>query len=95
MSIEHTIGTPQWFYKGFRKHFPGMVPSHYIDVGMIVMDRKCRLDVLAFDDALHDKFGEYEAEGKSMRDMVVEKFSTEAAEFLEQCMGINRGKQDE
>lgn len=40
------------------------------------------IDVIKFDDWLREKFGEYENEGKSMKNIILEKFGKDALELI-------------
>jgi hypothetical protein len=47
---------------------------------------KTRIDIFKLDDILHERFGEYEIEGKSMSDIIIEKYRKEANELVEQLI---------
>lgn len=76
------------FHTGMRKHFDlkGESASKFLDRTFLRM-KKASLDLFAFDDWLHEKFGEYEDEGKSMSDIIEEKFSKEARVFCKSAIG--------
>ena len=50
---------------------------------------KCKrmcIDPIKFDAFLHEKYGDYEAEGKSMQDIVLEKYGTAGVELMNKLM---------
>ena len=48
------------------------------------------LDIFAFDDFLHSKYGEYEEQGKSMHDVVLEHYGEKVAEFCKIAFHISQ-----
>ena len=47
------------------------------------------LSIEKFDDAIHEKFGDYEAEGKSMSDMFEEIFkNADERKMIEKALGL-------
>jgi hypothetical protein len=46
-----------------------------------------RVDLLALDDYLHRRFGDYEDEGLSMKDMLAAKFGAACAQRIDRLIG--------
>lgn len=57
---------------------PHEVIRNLADVPMAIIRRRPILDLFKFDEYLHSKYGMYENEGKSMRDMFKEIFKEKA-----------------
>ena len=57
---------------------PHDVVRNLADVRMSILFQRPLLDIMKFDDYLHDRFGDYESEGKSMKDMFGELFGDKA-----------------
>lgn len=56
--------------------------------GVVSVFFKCLiLDILKFDDWLHSQFGQYEDTGKSMRDIVLEKYGEDAFRLIKSLIG--------
>lgn len=47
------------------------------------------IDILKFDKFLHEKFGNYEDEGKSMRDILSEKYGDDIKDYVEQMVNAH------
>lgn len=45
--------------------------------------KKFTIDIIKLDKILHERFGEYENQNKSMKDIVTENYSQYAASFIE------------
>ena len=76
--------TLQLFHEGMRSHFrvtgnPGL----FLDTIFIQLGKQVKLDVIKFDDLLHARHGEYEADGLSMRECIAKHYSEDAARFVE------------
>lgn len=72
------------FHAGFRKHFPGIGNAgRFIDALMLQIKREPVLDILAFDDWLHAKHGEYEKDGLSMADCIAKHYGEPAKNFIQ------------
>lgn len=74
----------QIFRKGMLKHF-GIQTSQageFMDPIFIQISKEVKLDVLKFDDWLHEKHGEYEADGLSMGEAIDKFYSVEASVFV-------------
>lgn len=65
-----------------RKHFHIQEPGKFIDILFAQLSREVKLDVLLFDDWLHQKHGEYEADGLSMQEAIDKFYSVEASQFM-------------
>jgi len=62
--------------------------NEYMDPIMsIASGMKPCLDVVKFDDWLHEKYGNYEATGHSMQSLLVEKYGQETADQVQQLLG--------
>lgn len=70
---------------------PHEVIRNLADVQMAVILRRPILDLFKFDEYLHSKYGMYENEGKSMRDMFKEIFK-EKADKIAYYFGVGDGK---
>ena len=65
----------------FHRHFHTSFQPFFMDIysartGII------QFDIARFDDYLHRQHGDYESNGKSMRDTVTERYGAEATEFI-------------
>lgn len=72
--------------KGLRKHFDIRNPNAYFDKTLSLLTRTVTLDILALDDWLHEQHGNYEDNGKSMNNIIEEKYGTAAIAFVNQYM---------
>ena len=72
------------FAEGMKKHF-GIREDilEFLDPMMSAIKEKAVLNIFALDDWLHEKYGPYEEEDKSMDDIIHEKFGALAAKFVE------------
>jgi len=70
------------FYKTFRRYF-----ADFIDNDLTVLFMKPVIDIEKFDDWLHEKFGEYENDGLSMRDVLANNFGESAAMQVKGLLG--------
>ena len=57
---------------------PHEVVRNLADVKMAMILKRPVFDIFKFDDYLHDQYGGYELEGKSMRDMFKKLFGDDA-----------------
>lgn len=73
------------FHAGMKRHFPALGNAgRFLDPLAIMSGKRVALDILAFDDWLHEKHGEYETTaGQSMRECIAANYSPEAAAFVE------------
>lgn len=65
------------FAEGLLKHFGIKDSSRYIDVLLLQVTGHCTLDVIAFDDYLQKKYGEF-PDGMSASDFIRKQFGEEA-----------------
>jgi hypothetical protein len=70
------------FAKRFQQTFKMPFRSEW-SCALALQQGKFAFDPIAFDEFLHREFGEYEQHGKSMEDIVTEKYGKGAAELLE------------
>lgn len=79
--------SPLEFHAGFKRHFPGVGNAgRFMDVLMLRIRRTPTLDVLAFDDWLHERHGEYEADGMSMAECIAKHYGEPARAFIESIL---------
>lgn len=52
-----------------------------------VVFRPVTIDIFAFDDRLHEKYGNHEEEGKSMRDIVTEHYGEKGMKMILNLIG--------
>ena len=73
------------FAKQFQIHFKIHLRPEWIDplLTSIQPGMKIHFDVLRFDDYLHQQFGEYENDDKSMASIIAEKFGEAASKLIQ------------
>lgn len=72
------------YHSAMRKHFPGIGnPGRFLDPLAIQMGKRVAVDVLALDDWLHEKHGEYENDGLSMAECISKHYGGPAAELVQ------------
>ena len=72
------------FARMFRLHFPDMGASNrFLDMALIALGRRPRLDVVALDNALIAKHGEYDG---SMADFVTATYGAAAATWVREAL---------
>ena len=69
----------------FKKYFGVSINSYY-DSMMSMVTGKITIDIIRFDDYLHEQFGQYEDDKKSMSDIIKEKYGEEAEAFIKQLI---------
>jgi hypothetical protein len=77
--------TLQDFHAGMRRHFKVGNAGRFLDRALLCGTGRVTLDVLAFDDWLHERHGDYEdatPEGCSMSDLVRREYGMEAEAWL-------------
>jgi hypothetical protein len=75
------------FRKGFKKFFPELDAGKYIDKSLLSEPPHVFIDLMAFDDWLHRKFGDYEQKRRcSMSDILEKEFSKEAMLFVKEAI---------
>ena len=80
------VGGQYFSYFGVKPKFDGWLSLLY---------HRTVLDMFAFDDFLHSKYGDYEAEGKSMHDVVLEHYGEKAASFCSVVFGIGEKERND
>jgi hypothetical protein len=75
------ISLPEAHQK-FRKYFPGQSFSSFIDGLHTVLAGKPKIDIIKFDDFLHDRYGQYESDGLSTEALLKVKHGPAAALFI-------------
>ena len=73
---------PQEYFKKMKDFFDISKPQQFYDP-LFLRHGKIRLDVVKFDDWLHEKVGNYEDDGKNMKDAIIENFGVDAGFFIE------------
>jgi hypothetical protein len=72
----------QEFHKGMKDHFEIDKPGEYLDE-LFLKDKLVKIDLFKFDDWLHAEFGGYEeTHGFSMKELIEDRFSQEASDFI-------------
>jgi hypothetical protein len=74
-------------HKFFHRTFHELKYSTFQDVPMSMAAAKPVIDVYKFDDWLHCKFGDYEKEGMSMKDVLVKNYGAVVACEIERLVG--------
>jgi hypothetical protein len=74
-------------HKFFHKTLHDIKFSTFIDIPLSIACGKPMLEVCKFDDWLHCKFGEYEKEGMSMKDVLVKNYGAVVAWEIERLVG--------
>jgi len=72
------------FGKEFQTHFKMHLRPEWIDwlIMRLQPSRKMSFNVLKFDEYLHQQFGEYEKDGKSMASIIEEHFGASASKLI-------------
>ena len=73
--------SPQEYFKKMRDFFDIPNPQQFFDP-VFLRHKKIRLDIIKFDDWLHEKVGDYEDDGKNMKDALIENFGVDASLFI-------------
>ena len=81
--------TRQMFAKALEKHFKiSHGDAHkFIDLLMLRLRMKCTLDIMKFDDWLHEQHGEYEEAGQSMSDVITLYYGKTATAWVKRQIG--------
>jgi hypothetical protein len=58
----------------------------YQDSYLMYITGKIELDIFKLDDLLHERHGEYEDEGKSMSDMIIQEYGVIANAFVDSLL---------
>lgn len=90
----HLLGIYQKAAPGTAKLLAGL--KAFFDIGtdaaapyycrLAAMRKEAKLDTIALDDLLHERHGDYEDEGLSMRDLVAREYGDEAVTFIKVSM---------
>lgn len=70
----------------FREKF-NLPFNQYIDIVMSLGLGKPVLDIIKFDDWLHEKYGNYEDAGHSMHTLLIEHYGQEIEEQIQKLLG--------
>jgi hypothetical protein len=72
------------FSKQFQIHFKMHLRSEWIDwlIMRLQPSKKMSFNVIKFDEYLHQQFGDYENDGKSMASIIEEKFGEAASKLI-------------
>lgn len=72
------------YHAGMKRHFPGIGNAgRFLDPLAIQCGKRVAIDVLALDDWLHEKHGEYENDGLSMADCISKYYGEAAKTFIQ------------
>jgi hypothetical protein len=55
----------------------------YQDIDLMLITNRLELDIFKLDDLLHERHGEYEADGKSMSDIIIQEYGLIANAFVD------------
>lgn len=84
LDLYHTAATPPAKLRAALKAFFDIDTSdaapYFCPVALT--RKEAALDLLALDDLLHERHGEYEEEGLSMRELIIREYGEEAANFV-------------
>lgn len=79
----HELSTVE---RKFQKTF-GVSFKPFYDGIMSVVSKHLVMDIVKFDDWLHNQFGDYEDKGQSMKDIVLEKYGEDAEKLILSLIG--------
>ena len=68
------------------KKFFGCLPYEFLDKILFSCTGQYWLDVLAFDDFLHKKFGDYDVNGMSMSECIQKEYGDEALALIDMTL---------
>jgi len=77
--------TIQAFYKGMKEHFDIMNPGVFLD-DLHLLQKRVKINLLKFDEWLHEEVGEYEEQSMNMGDALTYYYSPEASYFVESLL---------
>lgn len=69
----------------FMKFF-GVPFKRFYDGVMSVAFGKLLIGIFSFDDYLHEKFGMYENDKKSMKEVIIENYGIDASDFISKLL---------
>jgi hypothetical protein len=76
------ISLPE-FHKQLRAHFKlNENAGKYLDSQLTMLTRSPKLGIIKLDDLLHERHGEYEGEGLSMKECIDKHYSPAASAFV-------------
>lgn len=84
--------TPHWYFKWFREYFPELRAQDFIDMDLLLWGKQAHLDIIKFDDRLHELHGQYEDQGMSMKDLITKEYGPMAARWVEVAIGPQESK---
>ena len=61
----------------------GGFKTRFVDNLLTVIFGRWTIDIVRFDDWLHELYGDYESEGLSMREIILDKMGPEALKLIE------------
>ena len=81
------MANPIEFFKGLKKHFNIINrPNDYLCKTFLVT-REVKIDIIKFDEWLHDKHGNYEVnKNLSMGQLIAEEYGISARSFIEEYL---------
>lgn len=68
------------------QEFFGVKFKDFWDKSCLLLFKRMMIDIFAFDDYLHELYGDYESEGKSMSDVIVEHYGEDANGLIKELM---------
>jgi hypothetical protein len=71
--------------RDFENVFKTTISPFYDGLATIVF-QAIKIDILLFDEWLHKMYGDYEDEGKSMQDIVIEHYGYKADELINELL---------
>lgn len=81
------VSIPEFCTK-MRKEFDIKAPNKYLDANMMMLTRRIELDLMAFDDLMHERHGNYEDEkGYSLSDLVAREYGPSAHDLIVLMIG--------
>ncbi|MFZ4856082.1 MAG: hypothetical protein ACOYL3_06765 [Desulfuromonadaceae bacterium] len=61
----------------------------YMNTTLMLITGRLELDVLKLDDLLHERHGDYENDGKSMSDITLQEYGSQANDFVDLMIDCN------
>ena len=71
----------QEYHKKMREYFQIENPGDYLDQ-LWIYKREVRIDIIKFDEWLHEQLGEYDAVDVSMSDALTRSYGEDACSFI-------------
>ena len=85
MKTNYNFNQTQTVKTNFEAYF-GVSFGRFYDGLMSVISKRLVIDILKFDDWLHDRHGKYEDKKLSMSDIIFQYYGRDACEFIESLM---------